>query len=132
MTVPSDAMRPMVPVALPVYQSVAPSVPTARPCGCGLSGAAHVAHSIFTSIVCTIVPAASRRTTSPANSSETHRRPAPSNTIPWGPLPSGISNVCIEPSRAALTMVLSFWPVIQNASPAGSAVSSWVEPAPEP
>ena len=34
--------------------------------------------------------------------------------MPCGPLPSGISNVCIEPSRVALTMVLSFWPVIQK------------------
>ena len=111
---PSGVTRPIVPVALPVNHNVAPSEPTASPCGDGFSGAAQLAHGIFTSIVCTIVPAVSRRTISPANSSDTHSWPLASNAMPWGPLPSGISNVCIEPSRAALTMVLSFWPVIQK------------------
>ena len=128
MIVPSGAIRPIVPVALPVNHNVAPSAPTASPCGDGFSGVAQLVHWNLTSIVWTILPAASRRTISPANSSETHSWPLASNAMPWGPLPSGISNVCIVPSRAARTMVLAFWPVIQKLCPFGSAISSWVPP----
>ena len=89
---PSGVTLPTVPLALPVNQIVLPSGPKPMPWGRVLSffPPAQVGQSSCTSYVRSIFPLASRRTICPLSSSVTQRRPASSNSIPCGPLFSGI------------------------------------------